>query len=71
VGERPELDGYTAELLRLDLSVKYRLTDYLDLYFNWNNITDEPDESYQSQVKYLTAAEYYGWTMDTGFRVNF
>ncbi|NOZ62405.1 MAG: TonB-dependent receptor [Calditrichaeota bacterium] len=71
VGERPELDGYTADLLRLDLSVKYRLTKYLDFYFNWNNITDEPDESYQSQIKYLTAAEYYGWTMDAGVGLNF
>ncbi len=71
VGERPELDGYTADLVRLDLSVKYRLTKYLDFYFNWNNITDEPDESYQSQVKYLTAAEYYGWTMDAGLGLNF
>jgi len=66
VGERPELDGFTADILRMDLSIKYRLTKYLDLFFNWNNITDEPDESYQSQTKFLTASEYYSWTMDLG-----
>jgi TonB-dependent receptor len=71
VGERPELDGFTADLLRMDLSIKYRLTRYLDLFFDWNNITDEPDESYQSQTKFLTASEYYSWTMDVGLGLRF
>jgi len=71
VGERPELDGFTADLLRMDLSIKYRLTRYLDLFFDWNNITDEPDESYQSQTKFLTANEYYSWTMDVGLGLRF
>ena len=66
VGERPELDGFTSDLLRLDLSVKYGLTPYLDIFYNWNNITNEPDESYQQLTSYITDQEYYGWTMDVG-----
>lgn len=66
VGERPELDGFTADLLRMDLSLKYRLFKNFDLFFNWNNITNEPDEAFQSRTDFLTASEYYGWTMDLG-----
>ncbi len=67
VGERPELDGFTADLLRLDLSVKYRLTRHIGLFFNWNNITDEPDESFQQTGnRFPTDREFYGWTTDFG-----
>jgi TonB-dependent receptor len=66
VGERPEQDGFTADLLRFDLSVKYRLTRQIGLFFNYNNITNEPDESYMMAQQYLTAREFYGWTMDFG-----
>jgi TonB-dependent receptor len=66
VGERPELDGFTADLLRFDLSVKYSLTPQIGLFMNYNNITNEPDESYMLNQQYLTSREYYGWTMDFG-----
>jgi TonB-dependent receptor len=71
VGERIELDGYTGDLLRMDLSVKYRLTRHIGIFFNWNNITNEPDESFQQTALYPTAQEYYGWTMDTGIGYAF
>ncbi|MBN1482802.1 TonB-dependent receptor [candidate division KSB1 bacterium] len=70
VGERPELDGFTADLLRVDFSAKYSLTPYLDLFYNWNNITNEPDESYQLWSRNLTDREYYGWTMDIGLTLK-
>ncbi|HPN36735.1 MAG TPA: TonB-dependent receptor [bacterium] len=71
IGERPELDGFTADLLRMDLSVKFRLTNHLGLFFNWNNIMDEPDESFQQITRYPTAQEYYGWTSDVGIGYTF
>jgi len=75
VGERPELDGFTADLLRMDLSVKYRLTGHLGLFLNFNNITSEPDEAFQMATafpeKYPTSREYYGWTTDIGIGYAF
>ncbi len=66
VGERIELDGFTADLLRMDLSVKYKLTKNIGLFYSWNNITNEPDESFQQQTRYATSRKYYGWTTDLG-----
>ena len=71
IGERPELDGFTADLLRMELSVKFRLTKHLGLFFNWNNMMDEPDESFQQITRYPTAQEYYGWTTDVGIGYTF
>ncbi len=71
VGERPELDGFTADLLRMDLSIKYRLTRHISLFFNWNNVTDEPDESFQQTFRYPTEREFYGWTADFGIGCTF
>lgn len=66
VGERPELDGFTDDLLRMDLSVRYRLTRQIGIFFNWNNILNEPDQSFQQTSRYPTDIEYYGWTTDLG-----
>lgn len=71
VGERPELDGYTDDLLRWDLSVKYRLLPGVGLFFNWNNISNEPDESFQRATHFPTSREFYNWTMDVGIGYSF
>ena len=71
IGERPEQDRYTSDLLRWDFSVKYRLTRNLGIFFNWNNITNEADESYQQVARFLTNQEYYGWTTDLGIAYVF
>jgi TonB-dependent receptor len=70
IGEQPEEDGFTADLMRLDISVKYRLTKQIGLFLNFNNITSEPDEAFQQATefpeRYPTSREFYGWTMDFG-----
>ena len=71
VGERPELDGFTADLLRWDLSIKYRIGKYIGIFWNWNNITNEPDESFQQVTRYPTAREFYGLTTDLGIGYSF
>lgn len=71
VGERPELDGFTSDLLRMDLSLKFSLNQRLGLFFNWNNINNEPDESFQLVTRYPTNREFYGWTMDAGIGYEF
>jgi len=70
IGDIPNEDSFTEELLRLDFSVRYRISDQFSLFFNMNNLTNEPDESYQlanvwGQL-FPTSIEYYGWTLDFG-----
>ncbi|MFQ5753489.1 MAG: TonB-dependent receptor domain-containing protein, partial [bacterium] len=71
VGERPEYDGFTADLLRWDVSIKYRLTSQIGLFVSLNNVTDEPDESFQQATRFPTQREFYGWTADFGVGYQF
>ncbi|UCH62730.1 MAG: TonB-dependent receptor, partial [Fidelibacterota bacterium] len=71
VGERPEMDGFTADLVRWDLSVKYRLTDHIGIFYNLNNFTNRPDESFRYKSRYPISREYYGWTTDLGIGFKF
>ncbi len=67
VGVRDELDGFTETYIRWDLSLKYDIAKYLEIFGNWNNLTDRPDQSFMQTVNYPTAREFYGWTADIGF----
>ncbi|UCH63944.1 MAG: TonB-dependent receptor [Fidelibacterota bacterium] len=71
VAERPEMDGFTADLVRWDLSVKYRLTDHIGIFYNLNNFTNRPDESFRYKSRYPTSREFYGWTTDLGIGFKF
>lgn len=66
VGDRPEFDGFSDTYIRWDLSLKYQFTDYIGIFWNFNNLTDEADESYQQRTRYPTNQEFYGWTTDIG-----
>lgn len=66
VGDRPEFDGFSDTYIRWDLSLKYQFTDYLGIFWNFHNLTDEADESYQQRTNYPTNQEFYGWTTDLG-----
>jgi len=75
IGESPELDGFTADLLRMDLSVNYKLTRQIGLFLNFNNITNEPDEAFQMATafpeRYPTSREFYSWTTNFGIGYRF
>ncbi len=66
VGERPESDGFTADLVRMDLSIKYNISHQLAVFFSCNNISNEPDVNYQQTAENTVAEYYYGWTMNFG-----
>jgi len=74
IGATPELDGFTDELLRFDLSVKFRLTDYISLYFNANNITNRRDASFLfgrgNPLNYPRSVQYYGYSLDFGIGIS-
>ncbi|HYE57758.1 MAG TPA: TonB-dependent receptor [Rhodothermales bacterium] len=74
VGQRAELDGYTAAFTRWDASVSQRLPSRLGgltLFVNVNNLTDTPEGAYLGTVSYPTREEYFGWTADLGLRYSF
>jgi TonB-dependent receptor len=71
VGVREELDGFTDDYIRWDMSLKYDLWESFGIFANVNNITNEADESHMQTARYATGREFYGWTADFGFSWKF
>ena len=71
IGTVPELDRFTGTYVRWDLSLKQQITSRASVYFNANNFTDRPDESFQVIEGFPTAQENYGWTLDLGVRYRY
>ncbi len=67
-------DIIVGDFTRLDLNLKYQLTDYLTLLCNVNNITNIKEEDFLENsvvgYKILRTMERYGLTMDFGVRVD-
>ncbi|MDZ7723216.1 MAG: TonB-dependent receptor [candidate division KSB1 bacterium] len=72
IGIRPELDPYTDDYYRWDLTVQQKLPwPGFQLYFNANNLSNSIDQQSLSILGKLKAREYYGRTFDLGFRYRF
>ena len=71
IGSVPELDRFTGTYVRWDLSLKQQITPRASVYFNANNFSDRPDESFQVIEGFPTAQENYGWTIDLGVRYRY
>lgn len=69
----PDADGdyYWQESERLDLSVRYQLTDRISLYFDANNLTDEHGIRYQGNRSKPIEVEGFGRRYLFGIRANF
>ena len=70
VGVRKEIDGFTDDLARIDLSLNYKLNPDLSLFINCNNATNQPDQSYRFESSFPTDIEYYGWSANMGFNLK-
>lgn len=69
-----ELDSYTAAYKRWDFTAYQKLPWFdqrLQLYLNFNNITNTPDQSFVSELQKLSSVQYYGRTIDLGIRYGF
>ena len=65
-------DLYVDDYLRFDLSIQQKFTRNLQIYANLNNLNNRQDVRQQSNTNlYPTRKEYYGFTMDIGFRYKF
>jgi TonB-dependent receptor len=69
ISTAPGLDNFTGPYARWDLTVQQRLTENLQVYANFNDLNGRPDENFRgSQLLNPAYIEYYGFTMDLGFR---
>jgi outer membrane receptor protein involved in Fe transport len=65
------LNGYTGPYDRWDLAVQQKLTNNIQFYVNYNNLTNTHDESVTGYGGINpTALQYYGKTIDAGIRVS-
>tara|TARA_Y100000748_G_scaffold294013_1_gene284194 strand:- start:230 stop:1021 length:792 start_codon:yes stop_codon:yes gene_type:complete len=71
VGVRKEIDGFTDDITRVDLSLSYKMNEKISIFLNCNNITNEPDKSYRYQSLFPTDIEYYGLSANTGFSIKY
>jgi TonB-dependent receptor len=66
------LDTFSDDYTRWDISVKQRIPWGIELFANFNNLNGRADRSYRgSSLNHPTYIEYYGFTMDVGFRYSF
>lgn len=68
IGETEEVDGYTDDYKRWDLTVQYKLPWRFSVVLSINNLTNLPDRSYTSVLRYPTEEKYFGWSADLGVR---
>jgi TonB-dependent receptor len=70
VGGDSSEDVYEDEHTQIDASLKYNITDSIQVYFEGINLTDEPFFAYQDKSRYNWQYEEYGRTYLLGVRVT-
>ncbi|GGK13984.1 TonB-dependent receptor [Luteimonas terricola] len=64
-------DAYWDEVGRLDLSVRYAFNDNFEVYFDANNLLDEPGARWSGHRSRTTEYEAFGKRYMVGLRFNF
>ena len=54
-----------------DISVRQEVTKHINVYLNFVNVSNNPDESYQYDPEKNSKIEYYGTTIDFGIQYAF
>ncbi|NER81023.1 MAG: TonB-dependent receptor [Leptolyngbya sp. SIO1D8] len=70
LGTQELKDTFTNFSARWDATVKQDINDRFQVFLNWNNITNEPQRSFQSNLDDETEREFFGATVDLGLRVK-
>ncbi len=70
VGVSADFDKVVGSFQRLDFTSKYSINENFSVFFNWNNITNEPESKYMGNG-YVLEQEFYGMTMDLGLKYVF
>jgi TonB-dependent receptor len=69
IGDSPAYDIYVAPNTQLDFSMDYQITDAVSVYFEAQNLLDEPLELYQGVRSRTLQNEEYGRTYALGLKV--
>jgi TonB-dependent receptor len=72
VHNEPILDHFSGNYARWDLALQQRIGRGIQVFTNFNNLNNRPDRSFRGDTFFHpTYTEYYGFTMDIGFRYSF
>ncbi|WP_300536413.1 TonB-dependent receptor [Sphingosinicella sp.] len=73
LNDEADQDRYVASHFQLDLSAKYKVTENIQLFGEWVNVTDEPYFAYQNfgGSRRLLQYEEYSWTAKFGVKATF
>ncbi|MCV0382784.1 MAG: TonB-dependent receptor [Erythrobacter sp.] len=73
LGSEAALDRYVDDHFQLDLSAKYRISDQIQVFYEWVNINDAKYFAYNNLGgrRNLFQYEEYNWTMKGGVRLTF
>jgi TonB-dependent receptor len=69
IANKSQLDAFTSDYFRWDLSLQQKLDWGIQLFANFTNLNSRADRSYIGTSP--RTIEYYGFTMDVGLRYNF
>lgn len=64
-------DEYWDDVGRLDFSLRYAFNDNVEMYFDANNLLNEPGIRYQGDRRRVTEFEQFGQRYMVGLRLNF
>ena len=70
VGDLPKFDRYADENLRIDFTSTYEVNEFMSVYVNIMNLTNERDRSYMGSKRRPTYVEYYGVSGNAGLKFN-
>jgi TonB-dependent receptor len=69
---KPELDNFSGDYARWDLTLQQKLPYNVQIYTNFTNLNGRPDRNLRGDALVdPTYIEYYGFTMDVGVRYRF
>ena len=68
LGTQELKDTFTNFSARWDATVKQDINKRFQVFLNWNNITNEPQRSFQADLDDETEREFFGATVDLGLR---
>lgn len=73
LGSEAEFDRYVDDHFQLDLSAKYRVTDNVQVFYEWINLNNAKYFAYNTfgARRNILQYEEYNWTMKAGVKVTF
>ncbi|MFW5759709.1 MAG: TonB-dependent receptor [Cyclobacteriaceae bacterium] len=71
LGNRAEEDSFDGLVVRWDATARQNISPNLQLYANFNNITNEPITAFFGIQDQVSAQEFFGFTADIGIRYTF